>query len=113
MPYIDEESKQEIDPILDPFLAYISEKLNHPGRVNYIITRLHHEFVKANGGPSYSNFNAVAGILICALLEYYRRWIACYEDVKVLENGDVLPPWMTPWLGTVQVPLEDNTRRTE
>jgi len=39
--------------------------------------------------PSYSDYNALVGVLECAKLEFYRRAVAAYEDKKIKENGDV------------------------
>jgi hypothetical protein len=38
---------------------------------------------------SYTNINAVIGVLECVKLELYRRLAASYEDKKVVENGDI------------------------
>ncbi len=41
--------------------------------------------------PTYADFNTVLGCLEATKLELYRRWIAPYEDKKLIENGDVCP----------------------
>jgi hypothetical protein len=39
--------------------------------------------------PRYRDFHAVVGALEAAKLEFYRRHVVPYEDVKIRENGDV------------------------
>lgn len=60
------------------------------GQLNYVITKACDEYLHRNGDtPTYFDYNEVIGVLECAKLELYRRIIAAYEDVKLLENGDV------------------------
>jgi len=40
-------------------------------------------------GLSYTQINAVIGVLECAKMELYRRIAAPYEDKKSRESGDV------------------------
>jgi hypothetical protein len=60
-----------------------------PGELNYSITLLLLEYLEADGGPRYADYNEVIGVLECAKLELYRRMVAPYEDRKMKENGDV------------------------
>jgi hypothetical protein len=63
----------------------------HPrtaGELNYILTKVVHKYV-AEKGESYQAYNDVLGALEGAKLELYRRRIALYEEIKILENGDV------------------------
>lgn len=80
MPYITQEQRDELDN-----WDTIPETA---GELNYMITRLVHEFWEENGS-NYQAFNDIVGALECAKLELYRRWIGPYEDVKIMENGDV------------------------
>jgi hypothetical protein len=56
------------------------------GQLNYVITRMIASFI---GEPSYTQINAVIGVLECVKLELYRRLAASYEDVKCYKNGDI------------------------
>ena len=76
MPYI---SKQE------KIIQYPTETV---GQLTYSITKLCLHFVKSNG-KKFAVFAWVMGALFCAGLEFYRRVVAPYEDVKIKENGDV------------------------
>lgn len=59
-----------------------------PGELNYFLT-LHILSYLLRHGESYTNYNAVIGVLENIKLELYRRKIAPYEDKKMEENGDV------------------------
>ncbi|KKL95030.1 hypothetical protein LCGC14_1858670, partial [marine sediment metagenome] len=54
MPYIKQEERNELDPIIDN----LSEKFTHAGQLNYIITRLCHNWI-LKFGERYAYFNAV------------------------------------------------------
>lgn len=75
MPYIKQENRQDT-------------KLDHPGNLNYLITKLMAQYVKENG-LNYRTINDVVGVLTCAKDEFYRRVVVPYEDSKIEENGDV------------------------
>lgn len=82
MPYI----KKYDRPKIDAALKFI-EPLN-VGELNYLITKLCNRYIDDNG-EKYENYNALVGVLECAKLEMYRRKISNYEDLKIVENGDV------------------------
>jgi hypothetical protein len=76
MPYI---SKQE------RIVQYPTETV---GQLTYSLTRLCLLFVKSNG-KKFATFAWVMGALVCTALEFYRRVVVNYENVKMQENGDV------------------------
>jgi hypothetical protein len=39
--------------------------------------------------PKYFNYNRAIGVLECIKLEFYRRMVGPYEDIKIKEAGDV------------------------
>lgn len=80
MPYIKAEQRVELDKW--------DTIPDNAGELNYMVTRLIHEYWEENGS-NYQAFNDIVGALECAKLELYRRWIGPYEDVKIAENGDV------------------------
>lgn len=57
------------------------------GDLNYIVTKLCLEF--AGDSPRYETYNTIIGALEACKLEFYRRAVAPYEDLKIKENGDV------------------------
>jgi len=87
MPYIKPERRPRLDRIVDEVLEVIggtpSEEWD--GQLNYLITRILKNLYK----PSYLNYERVMGLLECIQHEFYRRFIASYEDGKILEYGDM------------------------
>lgn len=88
MPYISKELRNDIDVPLEAIIKLLdwieADKLD--GIMNYTITRLIRS--QYNNGK-YKEYNAAIGVLECAKLELYRRAVGPYEDIKILENGDV------------------------
>lgn len=58
------------------------------GDLTYIITLLIKQYVK-NGGMRFMVLCEVMGVLFCTALEFYRRVISKYEDLKIKQEGDV------------------------
>lgn len=91
MPYIVQEKRDELDPIIDRLhhalvsLEADDENNNMEGNMNYLITRL----LRKVYGTSYAEINAAMGMLTCVQAEHYRTQAAWYEDQKKFENGDV------------------------
>lgn len=90
MPYIDQAARSHIEPWLAPLLTHIQESKKHradytPGELNYSITKI----LLATEPMSYTDYNALIGVLESCKLEFYRRAVAAYEDEKIVENGDV------------------------
>ena len=93
MPYIKQEQRTLLDPLIDPLAEQVLELASHStqdqtkdGAFNYCITRL---ALKLFGKKGYSQFVRVAGNLEEAKAEYRRRVVVPYEDDKLSENGDV------------------------
>ena len=59
-----------------------------PGTLNYQITRLLVDYLRING-EGYQTYNDMIGALECAKLELYRRRVEPYEEIKIVQNGDV------------------------
>lgn len=88
MPYISQENRDKIAPVLDPLLEQIElGEINGPGEINYIITKI--LLARILKRPVYCDFNEVVGILECVRQEFYRRLVTIYEDGKIELNGDV------------------------
>ena len=86
MPYVNQYKREEIDST-NGVNSLISE-IECAGDLNYTITKLCHEYTK-KFGERYQTYNDLIGALEGAKLELYRRKIAPYEDIKIVENGDV------------------------
>lgn len=78
MPYITKENRW----------SYIGQAPNNPGELNFILTQIINNYLKARG-LKYQTINDIMGALEGAKLEFYRRIAAPYEDTKIKENGDV------------------------
>lgn len=91
MPYITKKDREEIDPVLESVVNFISDEklLANPGPLNYIITKLCHAYVQLNGFYNYAGLNEIIGILECSKQEFYRMVVAKYEDKKRIENGSI------------------------
>lgn len=59
-----------------------------PGDLNYLITAICHEYIRAKG-MSYQSFNDIMGVLRGVDVELYRTVIGPYEEVKRIQNGRV------------------------
>lgn len=84
MPYIPKRLRENYDQV---FEATKLAKIEVPGELNYLITKLCHMYLESKSG-CYGDYNEVIGVLECAKLEFYRRKVAAYEEVKIEENGD-------------------------
>lgn len=95
MPYIKQEKRSRLDPLIEPILEeLIKMDLDDPmnndaGNVNYIITRILDGRFGRNGAKGYKEINEACGILTTTLLEYYRRIAVPVEEQKRYENDDV------------------------
>lgn len=83
MPYISNYRRDEL-------ASYLPSPEN-AGELNFVITSIILKYLGSS--PSYSDFNEVIGTLECAKLELARRSISNYEDLKVLQNGDMDYPY--------------------
>lgn len=80
MPYITEGQRKELDK---------GRVVITPGELNYQVSKLATEYLKAKGEERYFVYNEIIGALECAKFELYRRMIAPYEDKSIKKNGDV------------------------
>ena len=104
MPYIKQEDRKILQPVLDAFkeiqvtykhmdraISMMSSHKSgeHPGvgDMNYLITQM----LLQTKPQKYADYNAIIGMLECCKLEFYRKAVSVYEDEKIKENGDVYP----------------------
>lgn len=89
MPYIKKDRRLAIATSDEGGECILAEAhVQDAGELNFAITTLCLDYERFYG-RSYKVFNEIIGALECAKLEMYRRMIAPYEDMKVVENGDV------------------------
>lgn len=78
-------------PYIDPKRREIIDRGGKPasiGELTYVFTKTAEEYRKTHG-DRFNTFAMIMGAFLCAILEFYRRVIAPYEDNKIEENGDV------------------------
>lgn len=92
MPYIDRNDRPELDDKMQPLANQLNYLTNEDGPVSwagnftYVLTKL---AIKTAPARRYWVFAVFIGVLICTVLEFYRRVVAGYEDLKINEHGDV------------------------
>jgi len=84
MPYIEKEQREKFDE----HLKEIVKKIDADGELNYCIYKLCLMYLKRLG-KSYFNLSRCISTMDCAKLEFYRKQVSIYEDIKIQENGDV------------------------
>lgn len=85
MPYVNQESRDRIDPVLVGPATFLSNA--SVGELNYAITRIIQEYWATQ--PNYHRIAEITGVLENVKQEFYRRVATLYEDAKIAENGDV------------------------
>ncbi len=85
LPYIKSHTRQRFENSLHSIMQNIPQDA---GELNYLITRIIDLYIQIKG-KNYANLNEVIGVVECVKLEYYRRIILDYENIKINENGDV------------------------
>ena len=83
MPYIKQEDRPKI---ADKVIKY--SNINNAGELQYAIAVMLKDFISRKG-LKYQNCNDVMGALAGAQMEFYRKVVAPYEDLKEKENGEV------------------------
>jgi hypothetical protein len=94
MPYIPQIRREKINSKLQELILAIKqlddkELRDLDGDLNYSITKLILGVLELEEKPKYTKFNTAIGILESVKLELYRRFVAPYENEKILENGDI------------------------
>ena len=84
MPYIKQEKRVIINPIIDKLSQYLVEE----GDYNYAITKLMHNYIQKNG-LKYKHCNAIVGVVECAKQEFLRTIVGPYENKKRQESGSI------------------------
>ncbi len=88
MPYIARKDRAQYQKAIDELARLVPpDRMARPGHMNYIISLL----IQRVYGNSmrYADHNEVVGLLNCVQQEFYRRFTAPYEDVKIEQEGDL------------------------
>lgn len=94
MPYIPKEHRPRLDPAIEELAAAIKkvaresgdEKTDFAGALNYCCTELALKLIPER---RYKWMALIYGIFGTTTEEFYRRYIAPYEDVQMKKHGDV------------------------
>lgn len=92
MPYITQEKREAIDPVVNDLLNVLRDlelddpdKNNTEGNINYFVSVLLDQMYTTN----YGAMNSAMGLLACIQAEFYNRVAVPYEAQKAHDNGDV------------------------
>lgn len=85
MPYIKKDDRDKLS--IDGCIIHI-DNIDTAGEMQYAIALIIKDFLKRKG-LNYQNCNDIMGALTGANLEFYRKIVAPYEDIKIKENGEV------------------------
>lgn len=105
MPYINEESRSNLDDYIDKMVRCIKsnakrvvnkhltdndlsneEFLSIAGDINYVFSRILGQLMRP---VSYGKIAMITGVLENIKQEFYRRVAEKYEDSKILTHGDI------------------------
>lgn len=95
MPYIKQEKRHVLDPHITSLMNALrelesdDENNSMSGNLNYIFTKL---LVAVYGDGNYDDRSDAIKTLECAKMEFYRKFMAQYEDQKEFENGEIGKP---------------------
>lgn len=97
MPYIKQEQRKNIDPLIDQLAGVIAGQIGEDGSdtsfaglLNYTCTRLALKVIKLRFGKiRYWIIAITTGTFKNIADEFYRRIATPYEDKQIEKNGDV------------------------
>jgi hypothetical protein len=85
MPYI----KNEARLLFDTNIKLLVENIEEDGELCYCIYRMLNDLT-IKKGKKFKTMSSLISELECAKLEFYRRIVSPYEDIKITENGDII-----------------------
>lgn len=83
MPYI----KQKDRIYFEKEITEMVESITEPGELCYCIYTILKKLTDKD--YRFKNMSSLIGEVEAAKLEYYRRVVSPYEDIKITENGDI------------------------
>lgn len=87
MPYIKRYRRDELQ--CDAAANHGAWAPQNAGELNYVFSVIARDYFRAR--RNYAAINDIVGALEGAKMEFYRRVATGYEDIKIVENGDVYP----------------------
>ena len=96
MPYILPELRKKLDPEIDALLEALYRSVPivmanndvQAGHLNYCLSKIIWSIFE--GDKNYNCANKLIGVLEAVKLEFYRRKVQEYEDIKMDESGDIV-----------------------
>jgi len=90
MPYIKKEDRKCFEESINSLVFNLCDREDGPiaGELNYVISSILVRCMRRKK-LCYKLANRLDGVLGCVCKEFYRRWVAQYEDIKIKENGDI------------------------
>lgn len=88
MPYISQEDRTILHPIVDVTENIVGSRGISNGDLNYLFTKLAQVYLKRHG-TSYNTISDVVKAFECAKMEFYRRVAVPYEEGAIQRNGDI------------------------
>lgn len=85
MPYISQTDRIYWNIPLQELLRQIQVGIS-TGELVYMLTKICQAAMQDN---HFSDYADIITALECTKLEFYRRQVAPYEDIKIKENGDI------------------------
>jgi hypothetical protein len=86
VPYITEEERAHLAPVLEAFERAFSTE-DYEGRLNYLVSSMVVSVWQRTG--RYRDIARLTGVLENVKQEFYRRAASPYEDAKIAEHGDI------------------------
>ena len=80
MPYLEPDRRRRLDA---------GAIATNVGELTYQITSIVCKYRETGGEMHFADHAEIIAALECAKLEYYRRVVEPYENVKIVANGDV------------------------
>ncbi|WP_045215142.1 DUF6899 family protein [Desulfonatronovibrio magnus] len=84
MPYISQTRRE----VFDSAISQLASQVQNQGELNYCIYKLS-KLILERMGESYENISMCSSAMEHAKLEWYRKVLAPYEEVKIRENSDI------------------------
>jgi len=85
MPYIKQERRKILNEKSQ--LEILGSTCQNEGELNFVLTMICKGYLNKFGMIKYTRLNSIIGVLECCKLEFYRRAVTPYEDLKIKEPG--------------------------
>ena len=87
MPYIPQKERKRYKSALSDLINELEKSNWSSGHLNYIFSKIAKSAWDSHS--RYDQANKIIGALEAAKLEFYRRRVVIYEQLKEIENGDI------------------------